>query len=57
MMILCLIPKILHSEKREGKTPSLPWKGSTNTTYERLERVIQKGISEFHFKKSTKTLE
>jgi hypothetical protein len=48
MMLPCLIPKIPHSD-REGKTPSLPWKGSTNTTYEIPERVIQKGISEFYF--------
>jgi hypothetical protein len=49
MMLPCLIPKIPHSEKRKGKTPSLHWKGSTNTTYERPKRVIQKGTSEFYF--------
>jgi len=29
--------------------PSLPWKGSRNTTKERFERVIQ-GIPEFYLK-------
>jgi hypothetical protein len=38
-----------HSEREKAKTPSLSWKGSTNTIYERPERVIQKRISEFYF--------
>jgi hypothetical protein len=51
-MLLYLIPKIPYilSGREKGKTPLLPWKGSTNTTYERPERVIQKGISEFFLK-------
>jgi hypothetical protein len=53
MMILCLIPKIPHSERERAKHHHC----LRNTTYERLERVIQKGISKFYFKKSIKTLE
>jgi hypothetical protein len=36
------IPYILREERRH--TPLMPWKGSTNTTKERLERVIQRNL-------------
>jgi hypothetical protein len=51
MMLLCLFPKIPHTlSEREGKTSSMPSKGSRNTTYERLERVIQKESLSFILK-------
>jgi hypothetical protein len=36
--------------KREGKTPSMPSKGSRNTTYERPKRVVQKESLSFILK-------
>jgi hypothetical protein len=37
-------------EEKKAKHHHCLGKGSTNTTYERPERVIQKGISEFFLK-------
>jgi hypothetical protein len=39
-----------YERKREGKTPSLPRKGSKNTKYERPERIIQKESLSFILK-------
>jgi hypothetical protein len=51
------MPKISHTLREERRHTSLVrWRGYTNTTNERLERVIQK-ISEFYFKNPAKTPE
>jgi len=45
-VLVIQIPQILRVERRHTH---LPWRGSKNTTYKRLESVIQ-GNSEFYLK-------
>ena len=53
-MPITKIPQTLREERRQ--TSWVPWRGSTNTTYQRLERVIHKNLWVL-FENHAKTLE